>query len=76
VALVPVVIAATSCGECDTSNLGWIALALYAVGTIGDIATAPADVRRHNAERRVLRDLAVAPMILRGAGGIVLGARF
>jgi hypothetical protein len=76
-ALVPVMIAATSCGECDPpSSLGWIALALYAAGTIGDIATAPADVRRHNEKRRMLRDLAVAPMIHRGGGGIVLGARF
>jgi hypothetical protein len=75
-ALVPVMMAATSCGECDTSNLGWIALALYAVGTVGDIATTPADVRRHNEDRGRLRDLAVAPMIHRGGGGIVLGARF
>jgi hypothetical protein len=76
-ALVPVMIAATSCGECDPpSSLGWIALALYAVGTIGDIATAPADVRRHNEERRTLHDLAVVPMLQRGAGGIVLGGRF
>jgi hypothetical protein len=75
-ALVPLVMAASSCGECDTSSLSWIALALYAAGTVGDIATTPADVRRHNEERRTLHDLTVAPMIHRGAGGIMLGARF
>ena len=62
--------------ECDFTQVGYVALALYAIGTLGDIATAPADVRRHNEERRMLRDLAVVPMIQRGAGGIVLGARF
>jgi hypothetical protein len=61
--------------ECNLAPVAYAALALYAVGTIGDIATTSADVRRHNAERRMLRDLAVAPMIHRG-GGLVLGARF
>jgi hypothetical protein len=62
--------------ECNVAPVAYAALALYAIGTIGDIATTPVDVRRHNAERRMLRDLAVAPMIRRGGGGLVLGARF
>jgi hypothetical protein len=62
--------------ECNVAPVAYGALALYAIGTIGDIATTGADVRRHNEERRTLRDLAVAPMIQRGGGGLVLGARF
>lgn len=62
--------------ECNLAPAAYAVPALYAIGTIGDIATTPADVRRHNEERRMLRDLAVAPMIHRGGGGLVLGARF
>lgn len=69
-----------------TPVTGWLGLRIAAVVGVVialercedecDIATTGADVRRHNAERRMLRDLAVAPMIRRGGGGLVLGARF
>ena len=49
------------------------AMALYAAGTLDDIITAPAAVRRHN-ER--LRSIAVVPMVRRDAGGLMLAAQF
>jgi hypothetical protein len=79
-ALVPVVYALGACSDdCNPHGLVWagyLALALYTAGTVGDIATAAGDVRRHNEQRRVLRDLTVTPMLVRNAGGVMLGARF
>ncbi|HEY6177776.1 MAG TPA: hypothetical protein VIX73_25145 [Kofleriaceae bacterium] len=54
-------------------GLAIAAIALYAAGTVDDIVTAPAAVRRHN-ER--LRNLAVVPMVRRDAGGVMLAAQF
>lgn len=54
-------------------GLAIAAIAMYAVGTLDDILTAPAAVRRHN-ER--LRSIAVVPMVRRDAGGLMLAAQF
>lgn len=78
-ALVPVLYAASSSCEDECSGmagLGYLSLALYAIGTIGDIATSPAAARRHNEQRRALRHVVVAPMAARHVGGVVVGAQF
>jgi hypothetical protein len=67
---------ASRCEDCNFDRVELAVLAIYGIGTLGDIATTRSDVRRHNEERRMLRDLAVVPIIQRGGGGIVLGARF
>jgi len=64
-------------GGCGPDRLGEglaiAAIAMYAAGTVDDIVTAPAAVRRHN-ER--LRSVAVVPMVRRDAGGVMLAAQF
>lgn len=62
--------------RCDGCDFEKLVLTIYGLTALGEIASAPAAVRRHNEERRALRDLAVSPMIQRRGGGIVLGARF
>jgi hypothetical protein len=54
-------------------GLAIAAIALYAAGTLDDIITVPAAVRRHN-ER--LNSVAVVPMVRRNAGGVMLAAQF
>lgn len=61
-----------SCSSHTVDGLAITALALYAIGSIDDIATAHRDVRRYNQR---LRDLAITPMI-RGGTGLVVSARF
>ena len=64
-------------GSCSKNRLGEglaiAAIALYAAGTVDDIVTVPAAVRRHNAR---LSGVAVVPMVRRDAGGVMLAAQF
>jgi hypothetical protein len=66
---------AISCETCDENNvllLFWGGLALYAVGTIDDIVTAPGRVRRKN---RAL-GYTIAPVVTPSSTGVMLGGRF
>ena len=47
--------------------------ALFLIGTVDDIATAPHDVRRYN---RRLHGVAIAPAIGRDSGGVMIAGRF
>lgn len=77
-ALVPLALALSGCeDECSgLAGLGYTSLALYTLGALGDIVTAPAAARRYNEEHRALRGLTVAPMLSHHTGGVMLGARF
>jgi hypothetical protein len=60
-------------GDLVTTSMLLGGVALFAAGTIDDIVTAPAAVRRYN---RRLRGLAITPMLGPDRGGIALAARF
>jgi hypothetical protein len=61
-------------GDCDAVEAFlYGGLALYAIGTIDDVVTAPLRVRQHNQR---LQQLQLAPMVAPGAMGLALGGRF
>ena len=70
-------IAAAACSECEINEPAVVLVltgaALYVVGTLDDIATAPRRARHYN-ER--VQGLAVAPMVGRDSAGFAITGRF